>query len=499
MNLFKLIFFLSSLSLCQLYSQTTVVLQPNGVEGKDALLHGLASVSSTNYGNSDQFTATAWTFNGDFGIVRALIDFDLSSIPSGANIIDAKLDLYGWESTNGFGPHSQLSGNNDFLLQRVTSSWDENLVTWNTAPSTSNNNETFFSGTPVQGQNYTNMNVLDLVQDMVDNPSGSHGFMMRLQNENYYRCMNFYSSDALDSTKRPRLTIIYDEQEDSIECQTFKPGPDKGKDAILHGLSSEASTNLGNSEQFVATAWTFDGAPAVVKSIIEFDMSNIPTNAVIQSSELHLYAWASNSGFGSHSTLSGSNEFYVQRITTPWDEQTVTWNTAPSVTNQNQIILPASNSYDEDYIGIPVDALVQDQVSDPSNSFGLQISILNENHYRMVNFCSSDHPNISKHPSLKVCYTEPTNSIDENQKISGMILNLYPNIAGEYINVSLNNFVPKDVFKCSLLNSAGQHIKDVTLKRKTTKIDLSDLEKGIYFIKILAEDGSVLSRKFVKQ
>src|SRR5215204_3554033 len=76
------------------YGQATVTLCPDPSSGKDALLqHLLADPGgdNANFGNSPSLEAMAWTWSGQDGLLRSVIEFDLSSIPSNAIITDARL------------------------------------------------------------------------------------------------------------------------------------------------------------------------------------------------------------------------------------------------------------------------------------------------------------------------------------------------------------------------------------------------------------------------
>ena len=53
------------------------------------------------------------------------------------------------------------------------------------------------------------IDVTQLVQDIVDNPASSYGFMILLQNEASYRAVYFASSDYTDSAKHPKLVVAY--------------------------------------------------------------------------------------------------------------------------------------------------------------------------------------------------------------------------------------------------------------------------------------------------
>lgn len=58
-------------------------------------------------------------------------------------------------------------------------------------------------------QNFLNINVTALVQDMISFPNQSFGFMLRLSDENYYRSVDFASSDSPDAQLRPKLVVTY--------------------------------------------------------------------------------------------------------------------------------------------------------------------------------------------------------------------------------------------------------------------------------------------------
>jgi hypothetical protein len=202
----KKIFILFGISLitASCFSQTTVVLQPNADLGKDARIHNLGTYNS---GNTTEFEAMAWTYNGTPGIERSLINFDLSQIPTGSHIISAKLSLFDCEHS--LDHHSNLSGSNVSVLQRIISDWDENTITWETQPQTTNSNQVFLDEITSSYFDYLDIDVTALIQDMVNNPLTSFGMMFKLQTESYYRSVVFASSDHTDSSKHPKLEISF--------------------------------------------------------------------------------------------------------------------------------------------------------------------------------------------------------------------------------------------------------------------------------------------------
>jgi len=226
----------------------------------------------------------------------------------------------------------------------------------------------------------------------------------------------------------------------------LQPDSANGKDALLHGLYSEVDKNYGNNGQLVSDSWTFGGDPGIVRSIFEFDLKQVPENAIITSAKLSLFAWDSPEySLGLHWFSDGSNASWLERVTSNWNESTVTWNNQPSTTTTNSVTLPESTSQTQNYLDINVIQLVQDMINDPSSSFGFMLKLQTEDGYRRMNFCSSDHVNNAYHPKLVITYTLP--DIVSDIKTQSVQILMSPNPASEYLNVKLNNFASANQFK----------------------------------------------------
>lgn len=184
---------------------------------------------------------------------------------------------------------------------------------------------------------------------------------------------------------------------------TLKPDASEGKDAALG--DGEPNTNYGSHPEFSALAWTCGGSPCRIRSLLQFDLSDIPEGSKIIDAKLSLYSWNSPSN-GSHSTQSGSNETFLQRITENWSENTVTWNSPPFVTTVNQVVLQASSNAIQHYEDIDVTDIVQDMVDDPANSYGFFFRLSTEQEFRKMIFASSDNPDAGLHPKLEIEYQE---------------------------------------------------------------------------------------------
>lgn len=176
--------------------------------------------ANQNYANT-AFLA-AYQIPGNQGGVntnRALIDFDLSQIPVGSTVLSAKLNLYAYTDFTISPLQDGHYGNNQSVLSRITSNWNESVVTWNTQPGVSILNETTINQSTAPNQDYLNINVTALVQDMVDNPNSSFGFRLALVNEVTTASLSFCSSEFSNTAKRPSLAIEY--RLDDAAVQTF--------------------------------------------------------------------------------------------------------------------------------------------------------------------------------------------------------------------------------------------------------------------------------------
>ena len=101
--------------------EQTVTLQPGPTEGKDA------DVSSAAENNNYAHYPDLYIGNTpDPYITRAYLQFDLSAIPAGANIVSAELKLYNYSTV---GPTDFTIG-----MHGVTGNWQEITITWNNQP-----------------------------------------------------------------------------------------------------------------------------------------------------------------------------------------------------------------------------------------------------------------------------------------------------------------------------------------------------------------------------
>ena len=455
--------------------QTTLVLQPDAATAKDAEIWSLSG--DVNYGNWPEIKANAWTWSGIEGFQRALLDFDLTSIPADAVIISAKLSLYGVDAAS----TQYHSGDNDSWLKRIVEPWDENLVTWNNQPSTTDENQTQLLESVSSLQDYLNIDVTSMVIDMRNNPDSSFGFLMSLNTEDKYRRMTFLSSDQPDITRSPKLVIEYF-QEQADQCIILQPGSDEGQDAELWNI--ESGTNYGDWPELKANAWTWGGIEGKQRAIFKFDLTTLPEGAIVDSATLSLYAVESPSDQYHY----GANKSVIRRVTTNWNEYSVTWNSQPNTTALNQIILPNSTSAYQDYLNIDVTNLLNDMVADPTHSYGFMLRLGKERKYRRMTFASSDYSNPDRHPKLEICY-HLGNDLGRISNFENTYV-IFPNPFEDEINVQLKESYSSESVLIRIYNLNGQLLYNNVdiINGNIISIIPPDLKSGSYLFSITGKD-----------
>lgn len=230
---------------------TVTVFQPDFEDGYDAAVYSCipCGFASANYGNYVGLHAIAWTNSGAQSDVRSLLRFQLELLPEGAEIIDARLSLYHDNESNEL-QHSSLSGPNTALLRRVIEPWEEQTVIWATQPSTTSADEVVIPATTSPTQDVLDVDVTQLVIAMIEN--GNFGFMLRLQDESYYRRMVFASSDHPNRDLHPKLVVTHQGgvgiASNALSLRPLYPNPTDGP-ITLHvdrpGIPIEVLDGLG--------------------------------------------------------------------------------------------------------------------------------------------------------------------------------------------------------------------------------------------------------------
>lgn len=464
-------------------AQTTVLITMDS-NGEDAYVDNYNT--SGNYPDETDFCSGAWTISGTPVVWRNFMNFDLTQIPANAIIVDARLSLFyapsnEFDSING---HQSLTNSDQSVLQRITSPWSEHSINWNSQPLTTTQNEVIFPQSVSGFQDYTNMDVTSLVQDMISNKPAAYGFALHLSTEQPYAHLIFATGDYPDAQKHPTLQITYTYPNPCVNLQLSSPD----EDATIDNYNP--NNNYPSEIEYCAGSWTILGTPVTWRSLFKFDLSAIPAGSTIQSANLSLY-FAPNNAFMTDQLANAtvSNQSKIQRITSAWSENSVTWNTQPSATTQNEATLAQSVMATQDYTYTDVTGMVQDMFANSNYGFLIKQDI--EQYYARMFFGSGDNPNSYWQPRLDVCYIEPTGitSISNSHSIAQVSPN--PSDGIFVININENCFD-----RISVYDETGRIVLNEFLAAgmKYKAINLTGFAPGIYTLKLNGSKNSFIEK-----
>jgi hypothetical protein len=132
---------------------------------------------------------------------------------------------------------------------------------------------------------------------------------------------------------------------------------------------------------------------------VRFDLSSIPPNSSITNATLYLY----------EEDKKLDQVTYIYRLTTPWSESTVTWNSPWLTPGGDFDAGHAYASFQPNQSGcmlsIDLTDLVQEWVAGTPNH-GFLLYSTGPNH--ILRYSSKDNPSPAEHPKLHITYLEPT-------------------------------------------------------------------------------------------
>ena len=251
--------------------------------------------------------------------------------------------------------------------------------------------------------------------------------------------------------------------------------------------SGTPTTNFGNHPSLGGNTWTCIGNLCLSRGLFKFNLSGIPANATVTSAYLKVYAdllW-----YQYPTTGGPQNSGTLCRVTSSWNEMTVTWATQPSTTALNQVTIPGSTSTAQDYT-LTVTNLVQDMLSNGNNGFMLKMDD-EVNYYKSLMFASSDNADALKCPQLEVNYTTgPTATGLMSYGMAGAVWNVFPSPFQEKLNIASNVMIGN----ITITNIAGSVVMNRTVNSRDYVLK-NDLAGGIYYLQIYDVNGNLLGTK----
>jgi hypothetical protein len=454
----------------------SVTLKP-GNTGIDANIFNRVDAKSINYGAATSLESMTWTWNEDglgSGSVRSLLKFDLATLGSAVNVTSAKLKLFAFKSfENG---HTNLTSSNASSLYRVTSAWDEKLVTWNNQPTVAPTVSAALAQSTTPLQNYT-LDVTNDVSSMVGNPSTNYGWLIKMNTEQTYAGLFFHSSDSPTSESRPELIVDYLQTKELVVQLE-----DNGKDAIIFSREDAKPKNYGGNRTLEAITWTWDNdglGEGSTRSLIEFNLGKIPKGVKIDSAKLTLNA--APSFRGGHDNSSNSNASSLIKINQNWAEYGVTWNNQPTLAVGTVVAVPKSTSPTQNYT-LNVSADVKNMYSTGVNN-GWMLKMNLEKTYAGLFFHSKESLTQDLAPKLDVYYScIETSVLDQENLLVESIAFPNPTTGKIMFASEISSWEIYDLLGTLVMKGTGN------------TADLSQLNNGLYTLK---SDKSI--QKIIKQ
>lgn len=203
----------------------------------------------------------------------------------------------------------------------------------------------------------------------------------------------------------------------------LKPGAATGKDTWVYDRNGRRDQAYGKDPSLLLNAWTGNGRQFHTSAFLQFDLSILPRNAVIESARLHLYSDpSSNTGYGD-GHHGNNNAFFIRRVTGPWREEATTFNQQPTVTSVGQVLVPGPTSKSQDFTDLNVTGLVQEMQR--QGNYGFHLQLRGTHPYNCVALASSDHPEAGRHPKLVITYSSTNCGTFTTSEKNGQDANIF--------------------------------------------------------------------------
>lgn len=309
-----------------------------------------------------------------------------------------------------------------------------------------------------------------------------------------------YKTELLDKSKiiimNSRIilitTLIFLTTFQYSKSQTFtdsiRLGPATGEDCLLTSVYPDIP--FPESNDIISFAWTFSSEFGIGRSVFKYNLSFIPTNAVIKSARLSLFG----NYYSGNNYHSGKNTTYIRRVTTPWNPLTATWETQPDYSTVNQVTLKQSTLPYQDYTDIDVTKLVSQMVSEPLNNYGFMLILKTEAKFRCMNFSSGDCPNISKRPLLVITYNIVTGISQSNISIPSKyeVCQNFPNPFNPLTKIKFD--IPKSTYiRLTVFDEMGREVNSLVnenLNAGSYEVEWDGINNnsGIYFYRMQTDN-----------
>jgi hypothetical protein len=201
----------------------------------------------------------------------------------------------------------------------------------------------------------------------------------------------------------------------NINCININASDQKIGDIDVALDDGDCITNYLSWHEFVALSWTSGGVPIFDRSLIKFNISIIPSLATIDSAILTLHKHPAPTSANGQA-FNGDCSFYLQEVIEDWIPNTVTWCDQPNINLNNQILIPCNSFINQNMVKIDLTNMLSNMHNQGLN-YGFKIRMVNEQPFNSATFVSSNFPQPSMWPDLKICYSLPVGQLDLSRKL----------------------------------------------------------------------------------
>ena len=420
---------------------TTVILQEGTDMGNGRVYTGAADTYIDRWQPQQNFGGEiAWRLRRTQR--RALLRFDVQSIPSHAHVLRAELQVWVINRTN--------ADPIDVAAYRLLRPWDESTATWQqasagepwAAPGADSPSDRALtpaaSATVTKTLTWVTWDITEMVQAWVQHPEQNAGLILDVTGGgagNY----GFYSTEAPDIQHRPRLIITYAADPVAPPNSTPTPTPTPTLPPTPTWTATSTPTVSGTVQQIVLQRgqWVngqlYTGEDAYISqwapnanfgqeptllvrtgdvrlSLIRFPLDVLPAHARVISAHLGLYFT-----YRDHA-IPITLEAY--RLTRGWEESTVTWRHAdggeweqPGASGPSDREATPVTSVEINptpgWVDLDITEAVTYWLSHPEANFGVLLRAVQQAGVQYT-FLSNEWGEISKRPRLTIRYVIAT-------------------------------------------------------------------------------------------
>ena len=238
-------------------------------------------------------------------------------------------------------------------------------------------------------------------------PQKDEKYMLTVKKEGYKPVEYIMSAKEIMETS-PDHPLLVPLKSSAEHILKLKPGPEKGIDATV--FMSKPDENFGKHPYFEAAMsppYVVYDHKEISRSLIRFDLNDIPKSATIQGVTLTLFYRYPFFYDSVPNELMTDFVAVFQRITNPWTEDEVTWNTQPETTEKGQVFFSARPWVSANFYTIDVTSLFVYEDATSLMNYGMMFKLVETKGITGFSFASSDHPEEGLYPMLAVYYTLP--------------------------------------------------------------------------------------------